>query len=83
MDGDGAGDWRPMVRDLIHRTERELLTVLDGLAPELIDELPEPGTNSVGRLLWHLTRSDDRNVSELLSGLLERRHGRAVRPAGG
>ncbi|MER7004541.1 DinB family protein [Dactylosporangium sp. NPDC000555] len=42
-----------------------VIAVLDGLDPALLDAVPEPGTNSIGWLLWHLTRSHDRNVSEL------------------
>ena len=54
-----------MVRDLVHRTERDVLAVLDGLDHALLDRAVRPGTNSIGWLLWHLTRSHDRNVSEL------------------
>ncbi|MEQ4208883.1 DinB family protein [Actinopolymorpha sp. B9G3] len=57
--------WQPLVRDLVHRTEREVLAVLDGLDASWLDIAAEPGTNSIGWLVWHLTRSYDRNVSEL------------------
>ncbi|MEV6928946.1 DinB family protein [Dactylosporangium sp. NPDC051485] len=58
-------DWPGLVRRLIDRTELQLLDVLDGLPPTWLDEPVEPGTNTIGWLLWHLTRSHDRNVSEL------------------
>ena len=57
--------WQALARDLVHRIERDVVSVLDGLDPWLLDVAVEPGTNSVGWLLWHLTRSHDRNVSEL------------------
>ncbi|MFG2041278.1 DinB family protein [Dactylosporangium sp. NPDC048998] len=61
----GVGGWQALVRDLVHRTQRDVLDVLDGLDPALVDDVVQPGTNSIGWLLWHLTRSHDRNVSEL------------------
>lgn len=57
--------WQPLVRDLVHRIEREVSAVLDGLDPVFIDTVVQPGTNSIGWLVWHLTRSHDRNISEL------------------
>lgn len=57
--------WQPLVRDLVIRIEQELLAVLEGLDPALIDAVAIDGTNSIGWLLWHLTRSHDRNISEL------------------
>jgi hypothetical protein len=57
--------WQSLVAELVQRTERDLTAVLDGLGPGLLDAEVEDGTNSIGWLLWHLTRSHDRNVSEL------------------
>lgn len=57
--------WQELTRGLIHRIEQETLAVLDGLDPVLLDVVVEPGANSIGWLLWHLTRSHDRNVSEI------------------
>jgi hypothetical protein len=57
--------WQSLVRDLTHRIERDVATVLDGLDPAMLDVAVAPGTNTIGWLLWHLTRSHDRNVSEL------------------
>ncbi|GAA2638497.1 DinB family protein [Dactylosporangium fulvum] len=57
--------WKSFVRNLADRIELDLRGVLDGLDPELLDAVAEPGTNSIGWLLWHLTRGHDRNISEL------------------
>ncbi|WP_422742741.1 DinB family protein [Micromonospora sp. WMMD754] len=65
VSGSDRADWRILVRGLVHRTQRELLAVLDGLEPDLLDRAAKAGTNSIGWLLWHLTRSHDRNISEL------------------
>lgn len=56
---------RALARDLVHRIAAEVAAVLDGLDPALFDRPAVPGTNPIGWLLWHLTRSHDRNVSEL------------------
>jgi hypothetical protein len=58
--------WRALYRDLVERVERDVTAVLDGIDPLLLDASAEPGTNSIGWLVWHLTRSHDRNGSELL-----------------
>lgn len=57
--------WQRLAHDLIHRTQRDLLAVLDGLDPRALDLAVQPGANPIGWLLWHLTRSHDRNVSEI------------------
>ncbi len=38
----------------------------DGMDPGALVASPQPGTNPVGWLLWHLTRVQDHHVSELL-----------------
>jgi uncharacterized damage-inducible protein DinB len=39
---------------------------VDGLTPEQLREAPTPGANTVGWLVWHLTRVQDHHISELL-----------------
>jgi hypothetical protein len=53
------------VADLVHRIQRDLVAVLTNLDPALHDRAIAPGANTIGWLAWHLTRSHDRNVSEL------------------
>jgi hypothetical protein len=60
------GPWRQLVHDLVTRIERDVTSVLDGIDPALLDAPAEDGTNRIGWLVWHLTRSHDRNGSELL-----------------
>ncbi|GBE24530.1 dinB superfamily protein [bacterium BMS3Bbin02] len=50
---------------LFERIQREFHAVIEGIDPLLLDEPPAPGANSIGWLAWHVTRSHDRNVSEL------------------
>ncbi|WP_328650068.1 DinB family protein [Micromonospora sp. NBC_00330] len=39
---------------------------VDGLGPEQLRHQPGPGANSVGWLVWHLTRVQDHHVADLL-----------------
>ncbi|MFF5173214.1 DUF664 domain-containing protein [Micromonospora sp. NPDC000089] len=39
---------------------------VDGLGPEQLRRSPAPGANSVGWLVWHLTRVQDHHVADLL-----------------
>ncbi|MEH0930275.1 mycothiol transferase [Micromonospora sp. CPCC 205558] len=39
---------------------------VDGLSPEQLRQQPAPGANSIGWLVWHLTRVQDHHVAEVL-----------------
>jgi hypothetical protein len=41
-------------------------SAVDGLTPEQLAAVPAPGANSIGWLIWHLTRVQDHHVAELL-----------------
>jgi hypothetical protein len=57
--------WQSLVIDQIRRVQDDLESTLDGLDLALLDRQPGPGANTIGWLAWHLTRSHDRNVSEI------------------
>jgi uncharacterized damage-inducible protein DinB len=41
-------------------------SAVEGLTPEQLHWAPAPGANSVGWLVWHLTRVQDHHIAELL-----------------
>ncbi|MEZ5186719.1 MAG: DUF664 domain-containing protein [Candidatus Nanopelagicales bacterium] len=52
--------------ELFGRIPPLVRTSVEGLDPQALTQAPEPGTNPVGWLVWHLTRVQDFHVSELL-----------------
>jgi len=58
-------EWQQLIIDIFVRTSEELERVLDGLSVDDLNQRPHPDCNSIGWLAWHLTRSHDRNLSEL------------------
>jgi len=58
-------EWQLLITDLFVRISQELEEVLEGLNVDELNQRPRPDCNSIGWLAWHLTRSHDRNISEL------------------
>ena len=58
--------WQQFVMEEFLRIEDELGQALKGLTVEDLNLQPAPDCNSIGWLAWHLTRSHDRNMSELM-----------------
>jgi hypothetical protein len=58
-------DWQQLIMDLFLRISQELDKILEGLTVDDLNQRPTPDCNSIGWLAWHLTRSHDRNISEL------------------
>lgn len=58
------------VSDLLTETYDRLpdlvRAAVDGLSPEQLRHEPGPGANSIGWLVWHLTRIQDQAVADLL-----------------
>jgi DinB superfamily len=57
--------WQHCIMDIFLRIAHDLAQVLEGLTVEELHHQPGPASNSIGWLAWHLTRSHDRNISEL------------------
>lgn len=61
-----VSEWTTLVTAMVVRIQRELHAVLRSTDVRGLDLPPVRGANPIGWMAWHLTRSHDRNVSELL-----------------
>jgi len=51
--------------DIYTQLQKEIEKVVTGLTPEQLNYQPKPDTNSIGWLIWHSTRSQDRMNGDL------------------
>jgi uncharacterized damage-inducible protein DinB len=58
--------WQKLVLDSFQRQAQELEKVVEGLTEDDLNRQPAPECNSIGWLVWHVLRSVDRNMSELI-----------------
>ncbi len=59
-------DVSELFAELFSRVHGHVHGVLDGLATEDLSAVPEPGSNPIGWLLWHLARVQDMHIAEIL-----------------
>jgi hypothetical protein len=59
-------DVTELLEDLLSRVHEHVHEVSAGLSPADLLVAPEPGSNPIGWLLWHLTRVQDAHVAELV-----------------
>ena len=59
-------DVRDLLIELFDRIPDEIDVALDGLDAGALVWRAEPGANTIGWLVWHLTRVQDHHVAELL-----------------
>jgi hypothetical protein len=59
-------DITALLLEIYGRTPPIVAEAVDGLDQDQLAWAPEPGANSIGWLVWHLTRVQDHHVSELL-----------------
>lgn len=59
-------DSKDVLSDLYSRIQRTLQMSLKDLSPEQLRFRPGPESNSIAWLAWHLTRQQDRQISDLL-----------------
>ncbi|QCQ91855.1 mycothiol transferase [Rhodococcus sp. SGAir0479] len=55
---------RAILRDNFERIRELVVSVTDGLTPEMADYRPGRQANSIAWLIWHLTRVQDDHVSD-------------------
>lgn len=56
---------KDLLSDVFHRVDEHVHEAVDGIDPALIGMVPEPGSNPIGWLIWHLTRVEDAQIAEL------------------
>lgn len=59
-------EWQELVQDSYDRVWDALKTALGGLSVDDLDWQPHPDCNSMGWLVWHLTRVQDDHLSDLM-----------------
>ena len=57
-----------LLEELFGRIPDHLHRAVDGLSAADLAEAPVPGANTIGWLVWHLTRVQDHHSLGLLSG---------------
>ena len=58
--------WQQLIIDIYERISYELGLILDGLTVDELNQQPCPDCNSIGWLVWHLTRSQDRGIGHIM-----------------
>jgi uncharacterized damage-inducible protein DinB len=59
-------DVSDVLLDLYGRLPDLVEQAVAGLAPEQLTWAPEPGANTIGWLVWHLTRVEDHHLAEVV-----------------
>ncbi|MFG3691558.1 DinB family protein [Micromonospora sp. NPDC047740] len=59
-------DVNDLLTEAYDRLPDLVAAAVDGLSPEQLCQPPAPGANTVGWLVWHLTRIQDHGVADLL-----------------
>jgi len=59
-------EWQELIIDGYGRILQVLEEVLDGLTQDDLNQQPRPDCNSMGWLIWHLTRVQDDHIASLM-----------------
>jgi hypothetical protein len=57
---------KDLLIELFGRVTEHVEAITSGLGQEALAASPEPGSNPIGWLIWHLTRVEDMHVAEIL-----------------
>jgi len=59
-------EWQALIIDGFGRVLEPLEPALKGLSQEDLNERPKPDCNSIGWIVWHLTRGQDAQIADLM-----------------
>ena len=59
-------EWQQLMNDGYGRILQIVERALKDLTPDDLNELPHPDCNSIGWLVWHLTRVQDHHLADLI-----------------
>ncbi|UCG54369.1 MAG: DinB family protein [Dehalococcoidia bacterium] len=59
-------EWQQLIIDVYIRISQELTRALEGLTKDDLNQQPSSDTNSIGWIAWHLTRTLDRGIGDLM-----------------
>ncbi|OGO33291.1 MAG: hypothetical protein A2Z29_05315 [Chloroflexi bacterium RBG_16_56_11] len=60
--------WQDLIIDGFGRVLELVEPALDGLSRAELDRQPNPDCNSIGWIVWHLTRGQDAQIADLMGG---------------
>ncbi len=60
--------WQQLLVHCYQRMTEETEKILDGLTVADLHKRPSPGANPIGWLIWHVTRSMDRTLGDVVLG---------------
>ena len=58
-------EWQDLINDGFSRVLELLEPALEGLSQADLDRRPNPDCNSIGWIIWHLTRGQDAQIADL------------------
>ena len=58
--------WQHLIANIFERVEQMLMKALKGLEKSDLNEQPKPDCNSIGWLVWHLIRVQDRAIADMV-----------------
>ena len=77
-------EWQQLITDGYGRVLEKLEKAVNGLTQDDLNEQPHPDCNSMGWLIWHLTRVQDDHIADLMGEeqlwVRDRWHARFNRP---
>ena len=59
-------EWQQLIIDGYGRVLEKLEKAVDGLTQDDLNEQPHPDCNSLGWIIWHLTRVQDHHIADLM-----------------